>query len=140
MEKAGDVAEQIRSIQSKQQRSLEVGSEKLVRERKRIRKRSESLKKPRNRQLDKERMLASLREMSKDMDSLEKGFARMQERDTLISELLEERRDLLLRDCFELKKIIDARRLFEDVERVRSLDEPIGGRQLGSILPNWVPS
>lgn len=139
MQEIDDVTTEVRAKQAQQRRSLERGAEKMDLARERIRKRSEALKKPRNRNLDKNRLQAALREMSKDLERLEKGFERMLKRDEDVSDMLDKRRDLLLRDCFRLKRLVDSRRIFEDVKRVRTLGEPVGGRRVDSTLPSWVP-
>ena len=139
MQEAGDVSGKVRVEQAQQRRSIARGAEKMNRARDRIRKRSDALRKSRDRNLDKNRLKAALREMSKELDTLEKGFEHMRRRDERVSELLDERRDLLLRDCFQLKRLVDARQMFDDANRVRTLDEPVGGRRLESTLPAWVP-
>ena len=138
MKKAEDLAGKVHEMQAHQRRSIAAGTEKMNKARERIRKRSNALRKPRDRNLDNKRMMAALREMSKDLDRLERDVASMRKRDEDVSDLLDNRRDLLLRDCFELKKLADEHRLFRDIDRVRSLAEPLGGQRLRSILPEWV--
>ena len=139
MREASEAAERIAERQTTQRAALAEGAERMDRMRERMRKKSEALKKPRARHLDKGRTLAALREMSKDLDSLERDLDGMRKRDAEVSDLLDDRRDALLRACFELKRTADAGRLYRDVERARTFDEPVGGRTFESSLPDWVP-
>lgn len=139
MQEAAEAAEEVEKLQAQQRSSLAEGAHRMDLARERMRKASRELKRPRDRHLCKGRALAGLREMSKDFQVLERGLERMRERDGRVSDLLDNRRDLLLRACFELKKTVDAGQMFRDVERARSVAEPLGGRRLDTALPDWVP-
>lgn len=140
MENVAGVTKQIRVMRAKQRRHVGQGSEELARAREHQRKNADAMKKPRDRHLNKARLVSALKEMSKDLARLEGRLKRMEDRDHEISELLDKRRDLLLRDCFELSRVVKSRDMFVDLNRTRSLAEPIGGHTLASVLPSWIPS
>jgi hypothetical protein len=129
----------ISRLRTKQRRYAGQGANELANLRARQKKHAQMMKKPRDRHLDKNRLASALIEMSKDLSRLEALLAEMEKRDTEIEEAMCDRRDLLLRDLFKLRRVVSSREMFDDVNRVRSLAEPIGGYASITELPSWAP-
>lgn len=139
MDEATDLAKKIGGKQQKQRGAIARGAEKLERAREKARHAREAAKRPRDRHADKGRLAAAIREISKDLTACEKIVAAMRKRCDEMEDMRLARNDLLLRDCLRMSAVIDRGRLFEEVNRVRSLSEPIGGDSWHTALPKWVP-
>jgi len=114
------------------------GSEQLKKLRDRHQRMIINLKKPRDRALSRGHLTTAVEQMSKDLSELEKDIEKLKKGEEQLIEDTNNRRDLLLRDLKKMHRFIRANKIIEEIKRVHSLAEPIGGETFQHAFPNWV--
>ena len=139
MDKIKTIKKKTRITQTQQSRIIQRGSDRIERFKVRHRILDKNLKKPRDRSIDKSHLIAAFREMSEDLKKIESDIKLMQDHHDKLDDLLDDRQNEILKECLKLKKIVDSRKIFFSLKRLRSLSEPVGGHRSETILPNWLP-
>jgi len=130
---------EISQIRAQLGKGVASGVEKMAQIRERHHKILQASKKPRDKHVTANRIGSALRSISKDLSEVEKDYAKLAKQLVTLTELLDGRRDLLLRDCLELHRLLESSNAYGNMQRIRGFDEPVGGQSLMDSFTTWIP-